>query len=304
MKIVIVTAEPKANYHFHYFTKEQSKHLVHLVPDLNDIKGSSFVPPVTGLDELDDANLLVIEGGDITEWTKTVGFIANDKGVPVVLSELAYNSSEPIDFEVPFMVGISANSPYGSFNYHGYLNDDMVDIFISGHPMMDNLPSWIPKKDRILVLSSERTADNGNSLKESVKLLENAGYNVEVRPHPREAEGFWDGFRLTDEQSLVKDLAKSNIVVGVPGTAFSAAVALGIPVVAVKESTDTNVLPEYKYIFSYVSCKDIAKYVKDIPPIDVKSKYFITGPVGGSGDRIVNFWLSHALTDDEVNLVH
>lgn len=303
MKIVIVTAEPKANYHFHYFNEKQAKNLVHLVPDTENIKGKSLVPVVTGLDELDDANLLVIEGGDITEWTKAVGFVANDKGIPVVFSELAYNSSEPAEFEIPFFVGISATSPYGSFNYHGYLDDDMVEIVVTGHPMMDDLPSWNPKFKRVLVLSSESIADGGKSLKNSIKALDEAGYSVEVRPHPREADGFWDGYRLTDEVNLIKDLAKSHAVIGVPGTAFAAAVALGVPVVAIEETASNHVLPEYKYIFSYVASKNIVDFIDSVPALDVKAKYFITGPVGGAGDRIVKFWEEHALTDEEVELL-
>lgn len=303
MKIVIVTAEPKANYHFHYLNEEQSKGLVHLVPDVEDIKGKSFVPVVTGLDQLEDANLLVIEGGDITEWTKMVGFEANEKGVPVVLSEMAYNSSEPADFEIPFLVGISATSPYGSFNYHSYLNDDMVDVVVTGHPMLDNLPEWEPEFNRVLVLSSESIADHGNSLKASVRALETAGYNVEVRPHPREEAGFWDGFKLTDELALIKDIAKSSVVVGVPGTGFTAAVALGVPTIAIAETAGKKVLPEYKYIFSYVNSKDILEHIDSVPKIDSKARNFITGPVGGAGDRMISFWLASALTDDEVNLL-
>ena len=303
MKIVVVTAEPKANYHFHYLNEEQAKDLVHLVPDTDDIKGKSFVPVVTGLEQLDDANLLVIEGGDITEWTKMVGFEANDRGIPVVLSEMAYNSSEPAGFEIPFLVGISATSPYGSFNYHSYLNDDMVDVVVTGHPMLDNLPEWTPEFNRVLVLSSESIADHGSSLKASVRSLETAGYNVEVRPHPREAEGFWDGFKLTDELNLIKDLAKSSIVIGVPGTGFTAAVALGIPTIAIAETAGKKVLPEYKYIFPYISSKEIAEKIGSVESMNAKTSNFITGPVGGSGNRMLSFWISSALTDEELETI-
>ena len=289
MKIVVVTAEPKANYHFNYFNEQQAKHLVHLVPDLDNIQGSSLVKTVTGLEQLDEVNLLVIEGGDITEWTKTVGFYANSKGIPVVLSEMAYNSSEPASFDIPKLDGISAVSPYGSFNYHGYLDDDVVDIFVTGHPMLDVLPPYSPIEGRILVLSSEHKADGGAGLRDAVRSLEASGYSVEVRVHPRENVSLWNGFRLTDESSLLKDIAKSSVVVGVPGTGFTAALALGVPTIAVEGSAEKGTLPEYRYIFKYVKAKDIKDYVGNIDPVDEKSRHFITGPVGGAGDRLVDF---------------
>ena len=302
MKIVVVTAEPKANYHFSYLTEKQSKHLVHLVPDLDGIQGNSFVPVVSGLENLEDVNLLVMEGGGISEWTKTVGFYANSKGIPVVLSEMAYNSSEHVDFEIPKLDGISAVSPYGSFNYHGYLDDDLVDIVVTGHPMLDGLPVWNPIEKRVLILSSETKADGGVGLKDAIRSLEASGYRVEVRLHPREDESFWNGFRLTDEVSLLKDVAKSSVVVGIPGTGFTAAVALGVPTIAVEGSAEDNTLPEYRYIFKYVKSKNILSCIEDIEAIDSKSREFITGPVGGAGDRLVDFWISKALTDDEVFL--
>lgn len=302
MKIVIVTAEPKANYHFNYFTKEQAKHLVHLVPDLDSIQGNSFVKTVTGLENLEEVNLLVMEGGGISEWTKTVGFYANSKGIPVVLSEMAYNSSEHVDFEIPKLEGISAVSPYGSFNYHGYLDDDMVEITVTGHPMLDSLPKYNPIEGRVLILSSEFKADGGVGLKDAIRSLEESGYRVEVRPHPRENEAFWNGFRLTDEPNLLKDVAKSSVVVGVPGTGFTAAVALGVPTIALEGSTDENTLPEYRYIFKYVKPKNILEATSNIEAVDDKSREFITGPVGGAGERLLKFWESKALTDDEIFL--
>lgn len=300
MKIVVATAEPKANYHFTYFTSKQAKHLVHLVPDLSDIKGKSFVKPVTGLDNLEGANLVVMEGGDITEWTKTIGFLANDKGIPVVLSEMAYNSSKPAEFEIPKLEGISATSPYGSFNYHGYLKDDMVDIFITGHPMLDNAPAWTPKPKRILLLSSERSADNHHGLKLSIRELEKAGYVVDVRPHPREDVHVWDGFKMTSESNLLKDVASASVLIGVPGTGFAVGAALGVPIIAVKESAPKNVLPEYKYIFSYVKASEVSENVGFVKPLDMKTRSFVTGPVGGAGDRLLKFWNEAALTDDEL----
>lgn len=296
MKIVIVTAEPNANYHFNYFTDKQAKHLTHLVPSLDNIKGNSFVKPVTGLEHLDDANLVVMEGGDITEWTKTVGFMANSKGIPVVLSEMNYNSSSPVEFEVPELSGISATSPYGSFNYHGYLNDDMIDIVVTGHPMLDGLHPWTPVDKRVLVLSS---AVNHSGLKKSIRKLEESGYHVVVRPHPMEDVSFWDGFRLTSEPNLLKDVAHASVLVGVPGTGFTVATALGVPTIAVKESAPKNVLAEYKYLFSYVKASEVSEHVGYAKPLDDKSRSFITGPVGGAGDRLLEFWHKHALTDDE-----
>lgn len=169
MKTVIVTAEPHANYHLSYFDSKHARGLVHLVPSVNDVQGESLVPVTDKLDVLDNAKLLVITGGVVTEWTHMIGYMANERDIPVVFSELAYTQETPEHPHVPDFKAVSAVSPYGAFNLHGYA-EHLDHIEITGHPMLDDLPEWNPEERRLLVLSSEFKSDAGASLKASIRI--------------------------------------------------------------------------------------------------------------------------------------
>lgn len=292
LKTVIVTAEPKANYHLSYFDKKHAKGLIHLVPDVNDVQGVSLIPVTDKLDVLDNAKLLVLTGGVISEWSNMLGVMANDKNVPVVFSELAYTQETFEDSHIPRLKAISATSSYGAFNLHGYA-EHVEHVEVTGHPMLDALPVRMPEPKRVLVLSSEFQLNDGAALKLSIRSLEKSGWNVEVRIHPREKASDWAGFKLSSVPYLIEDLSRADVVVGVPGTGFAAAAAMHIPTLAVEGSTSDDVLPEYKYLFPYVKPADVAFEIENVEPLNAHAADFITGPVGGASDRIVAFWKSH-----------
>lgn len=293
MKTVIVTAEAHANYHLGYFGKKNALGLVHLVPEPSRVQGSSFVPVTGDRKVLDDAKLVVITGGVVTPWTASVGFLANSRNIPVVFTELAYTNEVYAADNVPRFSGISAASPYGAFNLHGYLNNDIDAIEITGHPMLDNLPLHQPILRRVLVVSSEFKADTGVALRASVRKLEAAGYFVEVRTHPREDADLWRGFKLSSEPNLLNDLAASEKVIGVTGTAFAAAAAMYIPTIAIEGSTSEDVLPEYKYLFPYVNVDKLIFEIEKARPLNARAAEFITGPVGNAEEKIMAFWRKH-----------
>ena len=291
MKIVTVTAEPQANYHFQDFPEHLVQGITHLVPDNTRIQGKSFLPTTDDLNILNDADLLVVEGGDFTDWTTRIAFLANSLNIPVVLTELAYNSAIPSENPLPELIGVSANSPYGAENYRKYLGG-REDIVITGHTMLDSLPKWEPIDKTVLCLSSESLVDDGVALKESIALLEAEGYKVTVRCHPREDKTLWKGYNLSDGSKLLDELATTNFVIGVAGTAFSAVLAMGIPTVIIKESTADNVLPEYRNIFTYASSKDIVKMIATVKPYHKEDIAYITGTIGNACETIVSFWKS------------
>lgn len=111
-----------------------------------------------------------------------------------------------------------------------------------------------------------------------------------MRLHPRESKDSWDGFTLSKTRSLIEDLVSSEAVIGVPGTAFATAAAMHIPTAAIEGSTLDTVLPEYKYLFPYLKPSEVAKDIKLVAPLIPAATDFITGPVGGSADRLIDFW--------------
>lgn len=298
-KIVIATAEPAGNYHFASFDEKHSRGLTHLIPSVGEPQGKSLVPTSDNMDIIGEADLVVLVGGEISEWTRHIGFMANEAEVPVVFSEMAYTTKERAEYILPIIDAYSSISPYGMFNLKGYFNEDDLEVEITGHPFLDNLPTYAPDSKRILIISSVFKADAGVELRKSVKALEAEGYNVVVRPHPREMTDAWKGFQLSDEPNLIRDLARAETMLGVPGTAFIAATALGVPSLAIEGSNADGTLPEFKYLFRYVHASDVVGAVNGIPLLDDKSRKFLTGPVGidedgkNSADRLVEFWHSN-----------
>jgi hypothetical protein len=297
-KIVLVTAEPSANYHFASFDEKHARGLVHLIPSISEPQGKSNVTTTDDMNVIDDAALVVICGGPVSEWTRHIGILANEAGVPVVFSEIAYLDSTPSTLDMPVIEAYSAVSPYGVFNISGYFNEDDMDVTVTGHPFLDNLPEWKPLPKRVLFLSSVFKKDSGTELRKAARKLEEAGYDVVIRTHPREIES-WNDFKVSKEPSLIADLARSEIVVGIPGTAFIAAAAMEIPTLAIEGSSSDSTLPELRHLFSYVKANEIEYSVKHIKPLDKVARGFLTGTVGeldgkNSSDRLVDFWHKHA----------
>lgn len=290
--IIVVTSEPSANYHLKYFTEGDAKHLLHLVPSVGEVKQSSLVPISSHIDDVKKADLLVVAGGSVSEWCEHVASIADNSLVPVVFSELAYVKTEPEEFPYPNFVAASSVSKYGEFKLGSYLKDDGLNVTVTGHPMFDVLPEWKPVDGKVLVVSSVFKKDAGVELKNSVRVLEESGYDVVVRPHPKEHDDVWRGFKVSHVDSLLDDVASASFVVGVPGTAFSAALALNVPAVAVDGSTMDDTLPEYRQVFPYVDSSSIVDAVKHPQVVSDEVKDFIVGPVGGSGVRLMEFWKS------------
>lgn len=298
-KIVLATSEPSANYHFASFDDKHAANLVHLIPSVGDVQGNTAVPTTDDMGVIDDAALVVLIGGTVSEWTRHVGFMANEAGIPLVFSELAYVPSEAANFYLPEFDAYSAVSPYGVFNIKGFFDSNEIDVTVTGHPFLDNLPEYSPHEKRILVLSSVFKKDAGAELRKSIKALSDNGYNVIVRPHPREQNAAWEGFNLSTEKSLIRDLSMSEAMIGVPGTGFIAAAALGVPSLAIEGSTLDTTLPEFKYIFRYVHANEIVGAIEKIPALEDIAGKFLTGPIGivdgkSSSDRLVEFWNSQA----------
>lgn len=292
MTIVVATAEPYAAYHLQYFSEEQAEHLVHLVPDVNQLQGFSKVTAVDDISVLSDAALIVVTGGLLTDWTRFVGLLGNRLGIPVVFSEFAYTARTVKGEADPVFVGVSVASPYSLMNLKEYVLEGEVQVKITGYPMLDSVPSVERNDKRVLILSSVSQADGGVALKACASRLSEAGFNVVVRPHPREDVSLWDGFELSDVDSIVEDLALSKSVVGVPGTAFAAAAVLRVPIVAVEGSAAADVLPLYRLIFQYVTSLNVFEALNGIEPLSDDMVFFIAGPNGSASSRILSFWES------------
>ena len=291
---MIVTSEPSAHYHFKFFNPESVKNLTHIVPSVEEV-GVKYFNVSSRVDSVSEADLLVVGGGNVTDWCSHVAYIAERYDVPVVFSEIAYikpfSGEQFTNFDAA-----SVASKYGEFKLRTYLNDDVLPVHVVGNPMFDALPSRTPVKGKVLIVSSLFKGDEAYALRESVNILLDEGYDVVVRPHPGEHADRWSGVKISYESDLLKDLSTADVVVGVPGTTFAVAAAMNVPVVAVEGSTSDYTLEEFKHLFPYVAPSDVKNMVVDVlegnknVTVSDSLKDFIIPPTSGNMDRLVGFW--------------
>lgn len=297
--IMIVTSEPSAHYHLKYFKGVIGKRLTHIVPSVDEVK-EGFINVSAHVDSVADADLLVVAGGNVSDWCSHAAFTAERYDVPVVFSELAY--IKPFTGEqFTSFTSASVASKYGEFKLRTYLNDDDLPVTVTGHPMFDSLPAWNPVKGRVLILSSLFKDDEVYSLRESATILQKEGFDVVVRLHPGESGERWGGFKISHEPDLLLDLMTAEVAVGVPGTVFTVAAGMGVPIIAVEGSTSDYTLEEFKHLFPYVSTSDVKDVVRGVTSgtktmlMSAELKSFIVPKLDGNMERLLSFWDSEAI---------
>lgn len=297
--IMIVTSEPSAHYHLKYFKGATGRNLTHIVPSVDEVK-EGFINVSAHVDSVADADLLVVAGGNVSDWCSHVAFTAERYDIPVVFSELAY--IKPFTGEQ--FTGFSAASvasKYGEFKLRTYLNDDDLPVTVTGHPMFDSLPAWSPVKGRVLILSSLFKDDEVFSLRESATILQKDGFDVIVRLHPGESGERWGGFKISHEPDLLQDLMTAEVAVGVPGTVFTVAAGMGVPIIAVEGSTSDYTLEEFKHLFPYVKPTNVKDTVVNVTSgkknmlVSDELKSFIIPPMDGNMPRLLAFWDAEAI---------
>lgn len=279
--ILIATAEPYGGYHLSPFSSWASE-LVHLTPAPSVHSG----PIRTSSDRrlLAEADLLVVTGGRITDWTAEA---AGGACSPVVYSELAF--VDPSPGPPLLLAGASACSEYSRAAVASHLRISSSRLSVLGSPSLDRLPAWKPRKMEALLLTcvAHERPDAALAARDAGRLLTGDGWSVRVHLHPRDDSGLWSAEFEQAKGSLAEEARTAALCVGVAGTGFLTAIAMGVPTLAVAavDSPQLDYCPQ-------VRLEEIVGAARAVRPLSRREALRATGPVGGSAARLVRFWRS------------
>lgn len=301
MHIVIATAEPRGSYHLvplHQAMMLSSSRFSHLVPYPEALQGEPWSSVASDANILGSADLVVITGGGFSAWTELVARRAEELNLPWVISELSYGS-RPDGVTRPQPLALSAMSRAGAALFAEYHGVEVGEVVVTGTPLLDNLPIWRPTHKRALLLSSVDAAlrDPRNVLREIASRLVKERWDVVVRTHPREDRAYWDGFNLDYSPTPALAAQTASIVIGYPGSAHPICAAIGVPTVAVVTT------PELFAALPPAHCAIIPTWIEDADELDTSSLSasneatieYICGPIGGSAQRLLDFWSSSVI---------
>jgi hypothetical protein len=304
VNIVIATAEPLGAYHLQPLHAAMRRAIVaghsfsHLLPYPENVQGARWDHTTAQVNVLDSADLVVITGGGFTAWSELAARRCEQLAVPFVVSELAYGA-QPDGDNHPTPFAVSALSPAGAENLARYHHLPVEDITVTGTPLLDGLPAWEPVARRVLVLSSvDAVARDPELLLVTIaRKLVDDGYEVVVRCHPREDRAIWSAFNIDGSTTPVDAAVHAGVVIGYPGSAHPIVAALGVPVVAVAPTEALRVaLPPQQALVIPTWVTDLAEFdrIAGAVPTAAEVVTYANGPLGGSADRMVSFWLEQA----------
>lgn len=299
MKIVIVTGEPLGSYHLKplYEEMRRSGHeFWHLIPYPEKTQGEPYDNTTADLEVFNGASRLIIVGGGYTPWSEAIGEYAKSKGVEIYLSELAYGSEAGGGDKLkPYKV--SAMSRSGAEVLSRYLGVDIRSITVTGNPIAGKLEKYKPIKGRAIVMSTvdfiER--DESRLIQEVVRYMKEEGFEIIIRPHPRENLKNWVGEKIDDKPFPI-EACRAEYIIGYPGTVFTALSVLMAKVISLvpnKEMSDA--LPINLHSALGVKVKDINEFQESfskVKPIESKDIEYLVGPFYNASYNIVKFWSS------------
>ncbi len=296
-QVLVATNEPWGTYHVAPMIagiQQRGWQLTQLVPDRSQIKPGDPVPVAT-LDEVPDADLLVINGA--ADWPAEV--VKALPALPLVASSLAYlnpvEAPRSAEFRRRLRV-ITSSSPAESRAFADYLGSPRR-IQVVGSPQTDSLPPRAPEPELVLVLTSVTFPDQTGGaapgtqlLLDAAERLQAAGKRILVGLHPREDPSLWSRYELSTVPSLQAS-GRAEAAIGIPGTIFPLITAAGIPVIGCVDPK--LVVPDYLLQVCSATITDPAAAVDaiataELPDADVL--YDAVGPVGGSVDRLLDAW--------------
>lgn len=307
--IIFATAEPYGHYHLRPYAPHLADRAIHLTPYPQPVQGEPAIRITSDLGVLDIASVVVITGGTLNAWTESIAWQAHLRGVPIVFTETAYPLADPLGRPTPPFALITASSSHSQTLIASHLDVNPDNILILGHPHLDgisNIPvkQKRPERARILLISS---VDLPGALLEALKvaadILTEAGHQVTVRPHPREALTQWTGYQMSTNpgsDGLLVDIANTDVVVGTPGTAYLVAAAAGRPLITVISEPDNDECQDnfptlgYTDMSLVTSPTTILETLTSVNPVPRGMLSHFTGPVEGSAARHITMWESVA----------
>lgn len=298
MKILIVTGEPLGAYHISplYNLFDNSDHyFAHLIPYPEKVQGTPCKNLVSDFSMIKDFDRLIVIGGGLSLWSEMVFNYAIDLGIEVLFSELAFGSKGRIDGKLK-AVGYSSMNITGAEVIADAFNIDKRNILVTGSPHLSPLPKFIPVRDRVLLLSTANSIefDRKGLLKSYGRHLQGNGYDVIVRPHPREDESYWSGFRVERSLRVIDAISASEYLVGYPGTAFIFGSSLGVKMIGLTPGGSSNLERLYDPIFSKFISSEV-DFNFNLNKLESPNSSFLErfNPFReDSGEMLVKFWSS------------
>jgi hypothetical protein len=300
MQVVVATAEPRGAYHLAPLAAAldaSAASFVHLVPYPEPTQGPQVVEVSHDAGLLAGCDRVVVTGGTLSAWTDLVARRANALGKPVVFSELAYLADPDPLPDPPAVVAATALSPDGARALGRYLGDAApADVAVTGTPALDDLPAYQPVAGRVLLLSTSDMAhrDPGGVLVQVGRVLDEMGFEVRVRLHPREDPAPWAGFTVVAGETQAVSAASAQVVVGYPGSAHVLAAAVGAPTISVAPTAQLRGVLSAAQLAALsgqaATVGETLTLVGAARRPDPARVAEVVGPLGGAADRLVAVW--------------
>lgn len=302
MRVVIVTSEPRGAYHLSNLAVPESvKHwsVCHLVPYREALQGSHDLEVSSSLRRIEESDMLVVTGGDLSAWSHSVAMYANSRGVPVFYSQVSLGVPSLECSSVSFagssfmsLVNLEAAPHHVRF----------ADSVITGNLHLDSATSIekptdyaISKSALLLSTSDSLERDPSLELRSLATALVDDGWRVVVRPHPREDVSIWAGFETDCATPFTAQVAKSSAVVGYPGSMMPLVGALGVPSVVLAPSLSlSSVLSDDAYsavsarASSFTEVLDLLD--SGLKAADETACLRVCGPVGNASSGLFKAW--------------
>ncbi|GAA3779360.1 hypothetical protein GCM10022225_79420 [Plantactinospora mayteni] len=296
-RVLLATNEPWGTYHAKPLLAEATRRgweLVQVVPDLSGITPGDPVP-VTILDRVRDADLLVVNGAG--DWPADCA--AELRHLPLAASSLAYLQPKEAPRAKEFrrrLEVVTAGGPAEATTFASYLGWHRK-VEVVGSPQTDDLPKYTPQRGRVLVLTSVTRPDpTGGAapgtelLLEAAARLKAAGKHIVVGLHPREDRTLWDRYEISPLGSVPAS-ATAEYAIGIPGTVFPLIAAVGVPLVGCVDPRLS--VPDYilRVCSSTINSADQAvAAVAAAKPASRQALHNAVGPIGGSARRLYQAW--------------
>ncbi|MEU7898435.1 hypothetical protein AB0B45_36930 [Nonomuraea sp. NPDC049152] len=272
------------------------------MPDLSAIKPGDPVQVATP-DRIPPADLLVVTGAG--DWpADCAARLPRLPGcpaarLPMVAGSLAYQLPVEAPRAAEFrsrLRAITASSPAEAKVFDDYLGTRRP-ITVVGTPQTDDLPKHAPEPGTVLVLTSvTRSSPTGGAapgtelLLAAAERLAAAGRHILVGLHPREDRSLWERYEISSVPS-VRASARAEPAIGIPGTVFPVAAAVGVPLVG---CTDPRLqIPDYLLSVcshTITAADDAVSAVTQAKPVSREVLYEAVGPIGGSARRLLKMW--------------
>lgn len=302
--MVVATAEPNGAYHLDALAPAlpnfPATSLTHLVPPGVTPVGAVRVPVSHDQGILDRADHVVITGGSLTEWTRTVARAAADLQLPLTYSQLAWLPANPVTERINAWQYTALSEADADLVSTCFATSGPVRV--TGTPLLDHLPPANPVPGRVLVVSmaEPELPDPGGVLTQAAGVLQREGFEVLICPHPREDRSPWYGFEVSAEPTFTV-APSAQFAIGYPSSSWPVFAHLGVPIVGLditgflRSNVPSHVC---ELATSYLSKPEEApQAVRSALPVKSRDLIAAAGPVGDAAETVLSAWSQFPTSD-------